>query len=679
MVNNISYLYRNYSVFIILFLISTCTLYCQNNKIIDSIVQLRQLSQNKELNEDTRVEYALEAVKLSKETNLDSTLIMSNRILSFLYLNIDRYEEYRKINLENKKLTLTANDSLSYSIAFENLGYYHYYYENIDSAFYYYYNSAKIFDKLKQEKKLAGVLLNLAEIQDREKDFVGAEATAIKALEIYIKLPESEIILDDQWILFNQLGVLYKELKQYDKALDYHNNAIVISEKMDNGVYNKLYSLSNKASVFREIEEHETSLKLYNEILETKGLYKFDPSFYASVINNIAYTKLLSGNNNYDQIQKELFNSKRICDSIDDEIGVLDVSYKIAELFHKQKKNDSANKYAKEALKLAEGTNSNKSVLLSLMLLSKVNDGDRAKKYLYRHIKLNDSLLNNERAARNKFASIRFETNEIKAENEAISRRNQWLIGLSGGLLLTSLLVYIIISQRAKNKELRFIQQQQEANEEIYNLMLEQQNKVDEGRAKEKTRISEELHDGVLSRLFGTRLSLDSINMVNTEEAIKNRGNYINELKTIEQEIRKISHDLNTDFIANSGFLDIVETLIETQAAAYQLTYEFEHSEVIDWDEVSNKNKIHLYRIIQESLQNIYKHAKASHVKIGFQLKNDVILVSIEDDGSGFDTNKAKKGIGLKNINSRVLELNGELTINSKPGKGTDILINVPI
>ena len=167
--------------------------------------------------------------------------------------------------------------------------------------------------------------------------------------------------------------------------------------------------------------------------------------------------------------------------------------------------------------------------------------------------------------------------------------------------------------------------------------------------------------------------------MVNTEEAIQSRSNYINELKTIEQEIRKISHDLNTDFIANSGFLDIIETLIENQTTAYQLTYEFEHSEVIDWDEISNKNKIHLYRIIQESLQNIYKHANANHVKIGFQLKNDVILVSITDDGSGFDINKAKKGIGLKNINSRVSELNGKLTINSTLGEGTDILINVPI
>ena len=77
-------------------------------------------------------------------------------------------------------------------------------------------------------------------------------------------------------------------------------------------------------------------------------------------------------------------------------------------------------------------------------------------------------------------------------------------------------MIYIILAQRAKNKELKFAKQQQETNEEIYNLMLSQQDKVDEARALEKKRISEELHDGILGRLFGTRLSLDSLNMANS-------------------------------------------------------------------------------------------------------------------------------------------------------------------
>ena len=125
--------------------------------------------------------------------------------------------------------------------------------------------------------------------------------------------------------------------------------------------------------------------------------------------------------------------------------------------------------------------------------------------------------------------------------------------------------------------------------------------------------------------------------------------------------------------------MDIIKTLIETQTKAYQLKYKIDFSENINWDKVPNKTKIHIYRIVQESLQNIYKHASASLVRISFILKNNVICLTITDDGSGFDVNKAKKGIGIKNITSRVDEIQGKLVINSEKDKGTKIEIQVPV
>ena len=158
-------------------------------------------------------------------------------------------------------------------------------------------------------------------------------------------------------------------------------------------------------------------------------------------------------------------------------------------------------------------------------------------------------------------------------------------------LLISALLIYIIITQRSKNKELRFVQKQQEANEEIYNLMLSQQEKIEEARILEKKNISQELHDGILGRLFGTRLSLDSLNMASSEEAVKTRERYIQDLKKIEEDIRKVSHELNTDFISGSGFVDIIKTLLETQTETYELEYEFDYDDSINWEDLSNKNK----------------------------------------------------------------------------------------
>ena len=111
----------------------------------------------------------------------------------------------------------------------------------------------------------------------------------------------------------------------------------------------------------------------------------------------------------------------------------------------------------------------------------------------------------------------------------------------------------------------------------------------------------------------------------------------------------------------------------------YGLHYTLNYDEVINWDAVSNKKKIHIYRLVQEALHNIYKHAKAENIKISFKLKNNVICLEIEDDGSGFDVNKAKSGIGLKNMNSRISEIHGLLEINSELNKGTTVRIEVPI
>ena len=160
---------------------------------------------------------------------------------------------------------------------------------------------------------------------------------------------------------------------------------------------------------------------------------------------------------------------------------------------------------------------------------------------------------------------------------------------------------------------------------------------------------------------------------------MKSRSMYINELKNIEQEIRKVSHDLNADFISGSGFMDIVKTLVENQTKAYELEFSLGTDDAINWEKVSNKTKIHIYRMLQETMQNIYKHAKASRVSIGFTLKNDVILMRVEDDGEGFNVEKARKGIGIKNINSRVKEIEGKVDIDSTINKGTIISINVPI
>ena len=648
-----------------------------HSSILDSVIYLRNKSKGNNLSLKQRLELAQKASNLSSQLNIDTTTILNNRNLSFLYLMLDDFEPFRKVNHENLELALKLKDTFVIAVANSNLGYY-YLDRQQDSAYYYYFNALKSYSALNDIASQASILINLGKIQLIEKDYVGCEETAIQALKLLQKLPRTERNLERQWILYNRLGIVSTELKQFDKSIKYFDEAIQISEKMNHGDSNKYTAINNKANIFRKKGDFKRAIELYNEVLSQNNLFDEDPTFYPLILENIAITKFESKDTDYTRMEQMLKTAYKLSDSLDDQITKLTVTLDLSKFYKGINQNDSALFYAQKSYSVSKERNNNDILLESMLILSDLKPGDEGKKYLNEHIKLSDSLLFKERAARNKFARIAFETDEIERENERITRERMWLMVLSGGLILTLILLYIIITQRSKNKELRLMQEQQKANEEIYNLMLTQQDKVEEARTNEKKRISQELHDGILGRLFGTRLSLDSLNFSEDKEAIKTRSNYISELKTIEEDIRKISHDLNTDFVSGSGFMDKLNELIDKQSKAYQFEYEFKHKDHINWEDVSNKTKINIYRIIQESLQNIYKHANAKTVKISFKPKNHVICLKISDDGKGFDIHKSKKGIGLKNISSRVSELNGKVNFNSEINQGTTITIDIP-
>lgn len=285
-----------------------------------------------------------------------------------------------------------------------------------------------------------------------------------------------------------------------------------------------------------------------------------------------------------------------------------------------------------------------------------------------------------ERKMGDKFTRIEYETDQIKSENTDLLVQNRNLISIFTVLGFLGFLIFIIKSQKAKNRLLLFKQQQQNANEEIYNLMISQQNTIEISRIEEKKRVARELHDGVLGRMFGVRMNLDGLNAYQDDSAIRERTNYLSELKNIEQDIREISHDLNrekSELINN--FVAIIDKLFEEQKKTYKAKFTSFIDSDIRWELVSNAVKINLYRILQESLQNSNKYAAADEIKVEFKKVDNQIVFKTIDDGVGFNVKTAKRGIGIQNIIFRTNECKGVLDIESKKGKGTKITVTIPI
>lgn len=152
-------------------------------------------------------------------------------------------------------------------------------------------------------------------------------------------------------------------------------------------------------------------------------------------------------------------------------------------------------------------------------------------------------------------------------------------------------------------------------------------------------------------------------------------------MKDIENEIRTITHDFSNEMFAEgNSFRILLEKIFEDQNKLYPETqYRLELVEGINWDNISSKIKMNLYRIIQEGLYNIHKHAKASKATVAIIQDENNICMSISDNGNGFDVAKTKEGIGIKNIKLRIKQLSGKLSINSSTKHGTYINMAIPI
>lgn len=546
-----------------------------------------------------------------------------------------------------------------------------------DSAYFYLLKSEKLFAKLKDSLNLGKNYIDKAFVQLYENDFSGSELSSIQALTYYKNQNQRQ----KEYDAYNLIGISSNELKNFDNAINYHKKALAYVDKYEEISSSKTHyrasTLNNLGYVYQNLNNHKEAVRNFQIALNNKVLSTEAPDIYSAIVDNLAYSKFKL--KDYSELPDLFFESLRIREKNGLYSGVIANKIHLSEFYAVLNDTIKSQKFANEALQLAKSTKISGDLLGSLKQLSLV-EHKNSSQYSKEYIKISDSLQQEERKAKDKFARIAYETDEIIEQKDKLTEQNRTLLYFFIGTLFLGILLFVIRTQRAKNRELLLKQQQQKINEEIYNLMISQQATIEENRVKEKKRIAQELHDGVLGRLFGARLNLDSLNRFNDEDSVNSRFNYLAELKNIEQDIREISHDLNREkYVLINNFVAIVSNLLEEQSNSFEADLVSSLDESIQWDKVSNAVKINLYRILQESLQNINKYANAKHIAVELKKEDEHILLKITDDGIGFDVNTKKKGIGLQNMQSRVDECEGKFDIKSKKGKGTTTIVSVPI
>ncbi|MEM8847457.1 MAG: sensor histidine kinase, partial [Bacteroidota bacterium] len=475
---------------------------------------------------------------------------------------------------------------------------------------------------------------------------------------------------------YTLLGSIQSGLKKEEKALEYYQKAGNYLKSLSNDNF-KWINNNNIALTYLRKEDYKSAIKAYEELFSETGFKQQRPELYGKALVSHTYSRFKLGENNEELNQKYLQAIKLYTD-IDRTEDLGRAKQYLAELLVAQGKRGEAVILAQEANLFAEETQNNDRRLEVLKWLTTM-DPKNALAYSTDYYNLSEQLKEEERAKRDKFARVRLETDQIIEENEVLSRQKQIWIGVTLGLILLGIALMTIISQRISNNRLKFQQKQQESNQEIYNLMLAQQGKFEEGKKLEQKRISEELHDGVLGEMLGIRLVLTGLNEMIDEKSMEQRAELIEKLRETEEEIRTISHELNNaSYQKIHNFIVSLEDMITSIGASSGITCSFTYDSLVEWDSLEGDIKINAYRIVQESLQNCVKHAKCKNAQVNFDYQENALKLSIKDDGVGFDINKGKRGIGLRNIISRVKKVNGTLDIKSKKGKGTTIKVNIP-
>ena len=586
-----------------------------------------------------------------------------------IYYYDNKLDNYYKIVSQINKLAIMDNDSIHIAKSLYYIGDYFDKKIKLDSAFSYYYRSEKIYSLIKDTINTSKLKINKAGILYDNGSFKECESELINALKLITRKKKLEQL---KFECYNILGLDLTELKEYEKAIKYFNLAQNQLEKLDTSKSTNInFSLStcynNIGNVYLKMENYDNSQVFYKKALFTKDLNKSKTSLYAMILSNLAYVKLKTGNS--EDAKKMFLKSYKIRDSLKSDAGIISSKYYIGQYYLSQKDTLKAIENITYCYKLSKKIKSCPDVLNSLKLLTEI-DTKNKNFYANEYFRVNDSLQQAERATRNKFARIEFETDQVEEENSILIKKNTYTI--TGAIILLSIAAafFMLYRLKTKNKELKHIQDQQNKNEEIYQLLLKQQSISEESRKEERNRIAMELHDGVVNRVFTTRFNLMQLESNQSEEI----DGIIKELEKTEAEIRKVAHELNLTLnFKDESILNMITNLVEVQKNEWNTQFVVKIDDFIDWDSIEVEIKMNAYRIIQEALQNVNKYSKAKQCIVMLLKTEDKTTIRIWDNGIGFHPKKNKKGIGLKNIQERVLTMKGILKITSKTSKGTTI------
>lgn len=503
-------------------------------------------------------------------------------------------------------------------------------------------------------------------------------------------------------------GDIHKSRNEFEKSIKAYLNAAsrfqakneklkeadvyrkVLSVYLLLGNYQQAYKYSkwafNEYMMYPELDGHLGSLSTmiicenHLNLLDSAKVHieygmSFEPiTSYTEgkILMNYAKSQWEYMNGNYHRAQPFAIISLKLAESHGREDLVVMNSILLMNIHNKLHEYNIALNFGSDALKHLENDvkSSMNYGLYDGLAISYAGLGDFKKAYVLKDY--SDSLKVLDRKLRDKRSMdsllVQFQTlsseNKILGQEAIIANQNHLLekrrnFLMMGVFALSLLILFMVVIFILNNQRIKYIKKRQEAAL-IY--------AINDSEESERNKLASVLHDGLAAELTALKLELEQ-NPSTSERAffMLNKAHHMS---------RNISHNLSTHFISEIGLIKALANLISSYNVNKSIHFYTNVEGVLSLD---NKVETILYRSIQELVQNALKHAKATEINVQAILVDNVLTLSVEDDGVGIEEEKLSKSIGLNTVKQRIKLINGIFELESLPNRGTTIFIKLNI
>ncbi len=570
----------------------------------------------------------------------------SVKVLQYIDLGLEYYRSDIDSALyfieQGLALAKETNSNYLLGAGYNSMGVAYYYKRDFAQAMDYYMKALPLAKASKDADFIARVLGNIGILQQETGLVQDAIQTQLEVLDIYKQRKDTMEIGRAHL----HLGAIYYALNDHSKTLDYFFQALTAFQQVNSvmglGIIN-----SNIGEVYLASKDYENAKKYWNQALEYQ------------LISN-------------------------------DKGGAAITHMGLGQIFLQQQNPQAAINEFNQAIQLAQASGDNRSLAELYKNLSEAyrqkNDLSQAYEYLSQYAALSDSLNKiayNEKLAemQTKFDTERKESEiaqqklELTQKNAQIFRQRTSIWSLIFTILTLGILAYLFYN-RYRLKQLQIL------NEAIISEQKLGLNAVIEAQEAEQRRVAKELHDGIAQELVAIKLGFDrlalKINNIVPGEAssVKELSNLLNDTCV---EVRNISHLMLPPTLEKEGLVSSLQLLLENSLKRLDVIHEFNHSNINE--RFDSKIELAIYRIAQELLNNILKHAQATRIAVELKKADNKLVFRVEDNGQGYDFEEARRreSLGLLNILSRVSNLGGTFMAEPKAQRGTVSSVQIPL